>query len=212
MRKQMLLGMVAAGVLLAASPAWASLMVDGSITGAEYAVVLNDATGENAEDYYNTGLDIEALHFDAAMDGGTNWFWMALDVVNEPVDPDGDPTSILNETWHGITFYDAQGGNVLHQVLARLAMVGGNPTVVDVLLDGASLNAADYDAAVADALEVRIKQSALPNMTLEPFVESQLDGTGNWRDDQMTGQIPEPATLALLALGGVGMLIRRRRA
>jgi len=203
-----------AGMLVVAWPASASLMIDGDIGVGEYTIILSDAVNEHP-DYGNTGLDIDTLNWDDASDGGTDWYWMGLAVATGTLDPDGDDTSILDETWFGIKWLDAPGGNELHNMVTRVRDVSGTPTVTQVILDGTILTAGtDYDAAVGNALEVRVKQSLMPNLgtVVNPYFESQLDGTGMDRDDQFAGQIPEPATLGLLGVGlAVGVLLRRRR-
>jgi len=208
MVKHVFLIVAAAGIVAVASPAWASLMIDGSVGVGEYTYNLPDFAPEVTEDYFNTGLDIDTLYFDHS--GG--YYWLGLTVIAPPIDPNGDPTSILDETWFGITFLDAPGGNALHSLLARVREVGGTPTVTQVILDGSILAAANYDAAVVGALEVRVNQAVMPNMVANPYVESQLDGTGNWRDDQLQGLVPEPATLGLMGVGlAIGYVCRRRR-
>ncbi len=213
MRKSILASCFCVGVVLVAWPASAAPIVDGIIDAANYYPPLPDTmpADETGEDYYNTGLDIDNLYFDDDP-GSSVWYSLGVEVVNPDIDPDGDPTSILDETWFGITFLDSQGGTALHSLLARMRLVGGTPTVLEVILDGSILAAADYDADVDEALEVSVKQSAMPNMVATPYVEAQLDGTGNWRDDQMEGYVPEPATLGLLGAGAaIAVLVRRRR-
>ncbi len=208
--KRTLVGIVLAGMLAVAAPAWAAPTIDGSIGGGEFSIVFNDAP-EPTEDYFNTGLDIDTVNVD---DDATTWYYLGVGVVAPPFDPDGDDTSILNETWFGITFFDAPAGNELHSLLARVRDVSGTATVTEVLLDGTVLTAGtDYDAAVDDALEVRVDRTLLSGLgtVANPYFDSQLDGTGNDRDDQLAGTIPEPATLGLMGLGLAGVALFRRR-
>jgi hypothetical protein len=92
-------------------------------------------------------------------------------------------------------------GSTVTVGLAKWSVGGWIPVV---------LAGGDFDVSVANGLELRIDQSKMGSLAADPYVRSQLDGTGTWPDDQLVGVVPEPATMAMLVLGGVAMLARRR--
>ncbi|HUS44809.1 MAG TPA: hypothetical protein VM219_02080, partial [Phycisphaerae bacterium] len=78
MLNRILFTVVACGVVGFASSVWAAPIVDGNVGGGEYSVVLNDTAPETTAAFYNSGLDIQALHFD----NSSGSYWMGLSVVN----------------------------------------------------------------------------------------------------------------------------------
>jgi len=210
MLNRILLTVVACGVAGFASSVWAAPIVDGTVGGGEYSVVLNDTAPETTADFFNSGLDIQALH----LDDSSGSYWMGLSVVSAPIDTNGDPTTFLFETIFDLIFFDHSGTTPSYLVSVEM-----DGSTVDVELEEWSgggwstvaLAGSDFDVSVASGLELRIIQSKMGSLAADPYVRSQLDGVGSWDDDQLVGVVPEPATMAMLAIGGLALVLRRRR-
>jgi len=198
-----------------AQSALATPVIDGVVNVGEYDFFVQDTPNEVAMDYFNTGLDIDTVYFDE----DANWYSLAVTVVAPPLDTDGEPTSFLGETiFIAMLVDDGSSGNDPHP--AYLLGVDMSGTSVEVELEqfvggtwqDVPLNDPDYDVAVGDALELRISADLLANLPEDALCQAQLDGTGMGQDDQVQGIIvPEPGALALLGLGTIGLLLRRRR-
>jgi hypothetical protein len=188
----------------------ASPIIDGFANVLEYAKVVYDTPGETA---YVGNLDIDTFQFDAS----NSYYNVALTVMSTPVDKTGGVTSFVGQTEFWTAFYDATGTtpsyyvDVLMNASSVLSFMllqnGGGGWTPVALTPGV-----DYDVAVADAIEWRIDKAKMSLLAATPYVIAQLDNRGQAPDDQIsTGPIPEPATLALLALGAVATLAVRRR-
>jgi hypothetical protein len=194
--------------------ALASPTLDGSVGAGEYSVVLNDTPSETTMPFYSTGLDISTVQY--AQDG--TWNYMALTVVSPPVDINGGPTSIDEQTIFRTFFYDHTGATKVYRLAVTMDAGGVSSLTLDSWTGAAwaavSLLPADYAVTLGagnTALEAKILQSKMSGLGVDPYVRAQLDDTGDWADDSLAGVIPEPATLGLMGLGLAGLILRRRR-
>jgi hypothetical protein len=188
--------------------------LDGSVGAGEYSVVLNDTPNETTMPFYNTGLDMSTVQF--AQDG--TWNYMALTVVAPPIDINGGPTSIDEQTIFRTFFYDHTGATKVYRMAVTMDAGGAPSLTLDSWTGTAwatvSLLSGDYAVTLGPsntALEAMILQSKMSSLGTDPYVRAQLDDTGDWADDSLAGVLPEPATLALMGLGVVGLILRRRR-
>jgi len=200
-----LISLVVVG-FLASSAFTAPVLLTGNPSEADYEIVATDAANEAGLAEH---LDMDKLLL-AGDDGNdpADWYYLGL-IVNDPdISRTGGPTSFLSRTVLDCLFI-GDGGAILHNLSVVLTA-----TDVYVYVDGLMLDSADYDTAVDSGLEIALVKGALPNMAgVDTFdVLAQLDDTGTAADDQLVAfGIPEPATFALLMLGGVLALTRRRR-
>ncbi len=217
LRLMLVVGSLGCVALLSATPAFAAV-IDGTISLApdEYLNVLADVNGET----YDPGMDIDKVYLE--QDTGIGSFFRLGITVEDMGGPQrfsfsGSSSSSMSIVV--IELYDDSTMTTLRHELSFVMMsVAGNPTMVMALLDYAPLTAADYSFAVGagtaltGAFEVAVKNSLLPNLTGPGFIYARLDDWGSDPDDEITGDfIPEPGTLALVCLGGAGLLRRRRK-
>lgn len=217
---------VSVAVALCACPALAAPIVDGTVNVGEYSMPPLVDAPEPGMDFFNTGLDIDQVVFDADAVGGSRY--MGLTVTAPPFDTNGSASSYMQMTGLLIAFYDSDvaPAPTIIMSLAFSALgfvedwsfyreVTGPATYQETDFDEI-IAGVDYEINTTGALELRISKSAFKvyngdDPTFPSFVRIQLDDTGLNQDDQISGNVPEPASLMLLAVGGLLAIRRRRR-
>lgn len=199
-------------VAVSASMAFAGVNVDGVIDGNDaYDFKFDDAGDSGAELFAGTGLDIES--FFLGWDQTASSYYLALTAANgQALDTDGDGSMpFARPSLVQVYILQANSQHVLEVELF-------NDAVVSTELNFAPMLTGQYQAAVngagaVSALEVSIKDSALigfdPNASTEFYVV--FDGKGGWSDDVLQAHLPEPATMSVVLMGGMGFLLRRRK-
>ncbi len=192
-----------------AGPEARASLINGFISESDgYSLVISDEIGEPGLD--SSALDIASLYCSA--DGV--YLNFGITVNSGPIEQYGGSTSFIGSTRFWIMLQDSPTGaqRYMFQVdmgdvqQVQLYRRSGTRWVLQPLADG------DCDWAVSGDLEFRITRSALSALPGESFhVVGQLDDNGQAKDDQVSGTVPEPASLAILAMGGLLVAMRRHR-
>lgn len=195
-----------------AGTTFGAVMIDGTVGPMEYTTSVADIdVPAEAVDYAGTGLDIASINFefdDVKMSIG-------VDTVGT-FDFDGNSfPGIADRTLFSIIFYDGL------TPLVELSVVTFSPTDYAVLMTDPMgfipMNitmAPGVFVSFDDDLELVVPYDLLPDTNANVLgFSAQLDSQDEARDDVLIGDninIPEPASLALVAIGGVMMLRRRK--
>jgi hypothetical protein len=192
-----------------ATPGWALPLFDGDIDQGgtdDYFYVLTDAD-DLPTDLKFGGADwnIKAALFDC--DPVSDWLYIGLDVVGS-FDRDGGGGAIPAITLVAFKTFDVSETYEFIFTTYNSFMVMSEP-------DGTPITTG-WEAMIVNDLELRIKPADIvPDLDLDGFTfYARLDNLTGMPDDEITGSVvaPEPTTLGLLALGGLVLFVRRRRA
>jgi hypothetical protein len=167
-----------------------------------YGLALTDTDDLNTDPKFGgPDWNMDAAYFD--YDPVDDWIYIALDVMGT---------------------FDRNGGDGAVPAITLAAFRAGEPpnnyefvfTATPAMMvlakpDGTPITTG-WEAKILGDLELRIRPSLIPALDLNDFVfYARLDNMTGQPDDEISGRVPEPATLALLGLGGVVALLRRRR-
>ncbi len=195
---------VAAFVLIA-QPAAAFPNVDGIVNPGEYTLAITDDAGETA---YQGNLDIDAVYFFA----DNVAYYLGMTVTDGPVSTTGSIFSMMGQTVLFSLFY---ADEALTQPLYRIltSMQGSSAALMLQQYTGSFWQQVplgnQYLLGIDDGIELAVPTWAMPALAGGFYYRAQLDDSGPDADDNITGFVPEPATLSLLALGSLALTRRR---
>ena len=199
------------GLLLVGTSAFAAPILDGQVLpGDAYTAQIFDATGEGS---YGVGLDIASLSY--SFDSTYAYFGLS---ATGTFSARGSDLSIDGATVFDMNMTATDSGPLVRKL--RVYMTSPTDAAAGMYTSNSALASPIWLAGAADiavaetangGLEVRMPRSQLGNLGTDFYVRGQLDDTGEYADDVIAGRVPEPMTIALLSIGGVVLMARRRK-
>jgi|GEM_PF-4509008 len=201
------------------------LNIDGVVNPADYDITVPDAI-DTGKIFLGTNCDIDTLYWGLVPGPGYNpvtnpldaWYTLGMTVVAPPINTTGDgsagpgafaPTTVHLSLRQGGTEKNSLDvfmffGNILGQPL-MWDTTGATPTAI-------TLDASNLKYALGTGLEIAIKADKFNLNPASPFdFDLHFEAGGENEDDRIQGRIPEPATISMIVIGGLVVLVRRRR-
>lgn len=200
------------GIVLSGSIGFGAVMnVDGVVDPADYDMEFTDVDPGIME-FTGSASDIKALHWGIAADISGVWYTIGLTTVDTPINTTGDGTGPFSPTkvhlsleQNGVEKYWFEAHMFFGNVIGFIAWDSNAAAPI-------TLDPADIKYKVDSGLEVAIKTNQLPNLAPTPFkFDLVFEGGGQNQDDHIADTIPEPSTMAMIAIGGLVAVARRRR-